>query len=268
MSSCSASMAAAQTAAPAFAHSPAKSSAKRPRGLQNLRPGLGRSFSAVSEAATQCLDQAGLGRRNLARVVACLALAGASEPAHLAAACAHKHPFCKTLITTDAHAACIGAHGNRDGAIIVAGTGTIGWAVLKGQSYRVGGWGLPISDDGSGAWLGCEALRRVLWAFDGRIAWTPLLRALFAHFGDDPHAIVRWTCRRRRRATSDYSHRAFSIMPGAAIGRRRIDGPCRGSYRRSRLPAYFGRCHPIGTGWRLCAVPQTAAPGVSQIAPR
>jgi glucosamine kinase len=75
----------------------------------------------------------------------------------------------------------------------VAGTGTIGWAVLKGQSYRVGGWGLPISDEGSGAWLGCEALRRVLWAFDGRIAWTPLLRALFAHWGDDPHAIVRWT---------------------------------------------------------------------------
>ena len=162
-------------------------------GPANLRLGLGRSFSAVSEAATQCLDQAGLGRRNLARVVACLALAGASEPAHLAAACAHKHPFCKTLITTDAHAACIGAHGNRDGAIIVAGTGTIGWAVLKGQSYRVGGWGLRISDEGSGAWLGCEALRRVLWAFDGRIAWTPLLRALFAHFGDDPHAIVRWT---------------------------------------------------------------------------
>ena len=97
------------------------------------------------------------------------------------------------MITTDAHAACIGAHGNRDGAVIVAGTGTIGWAVLKGKSYRVGGWGLPISDEGSGAWLGCEALRRVLWAFDGRIAWTPLLRALFAHFGDDPHAIVRWT---------------------------------------------------------------------------
>jgi glucosamine kinase len=162
-------------------------------GPANLRLGLPRSLAAVAEATMQCLGQAGLTRGYLARTIACLALAGASEPTHLAAARAHKHPFGKTLVTTDAHAACIGAHGDRDGAIIVAGTGTIGWAVLKGQSYRVGGWGLPLSDEGSGAWLGCEALRRVLWAFDGRIAWTPLLRALFAEFADDPHAIVRWT---------------------------------------------------------------------------
>jgi glucosamine kinase len=56
----------------------------------------------------------------------------------------------------------------------------------------VGGWGLPVSDEGSGAWLGCEALRRVLWARDGRIAWTGLLEALFAQFEGDAHAIVRW----------------------------------------------------------------------------
>jgi glucosamine kinase len=57
----------------------------------------------------------------------------------------------------------------------------------------VGGWGLPLSDEGSGAWLGGEALRRVLWAWDGRIPWSPLLRALFANFDNDPHAIVDWS---------------------------------------------------------------------------
>jgi glucosamine kinase len=162
-------------------------------GPANLRLGLERSFSAIGEAATQCMDQAGLAQWHLARVVACLALAGASEPTQLAAARAHKHPFGKAIFTTDAHAACIGAHGERGGAIIVVGTGSIGWAVLNGKSHRFGGWGLPLSDEGSGAWLGTEALRRVLWAFDGRIAWTPLLRALFADFADNPHAIVRWT---------------------------------------------------------------------------
>ena len=75
----------------------------------------------------------------------------------------------------------------------MVGTGTIGWAELDGRHYRVGGWGLPISDEGSGAWLGCEALRRVLWARDGRIAWTGLLGALFERFECDPHAIVRLT---------------------------------------------------------------------------
>ncbi len=162
-------------------------------GPANLRLGLRQSLTAVVEAAGLCLDQAGLHRADLARLVACLALAGASEPTHRAAAQAYKHPFRKAIVTTDAHAACIGAHGAEEGGIIVAGTGTVGWAVLKGRSHRVGGWGLPISDEGSGAWLGCEALRRVLWAHDGRMAWSELLHELFAQFGDDPHAIVRWT---------------------------------------------------------------------------
>ncbi len=131
--------------------------------------------------------------QNLARVVACLALAGASEPGHLAAAQQHRHPFRKAVITTDAHAACIGAHGDGDGGVIIAGTGAVGWAMVNRKTYRVGGWGLPVSDEGSGAWLGAEALRRVLWASDGRIAWTALLREIFATFANDPHAIVTWT---------------------------------------------------------------------------
>ncbi len=161
-------------------------------GPANLGLGLGRSFAAVTEAATQCLQQAGLTAEHFATITACLALAGASEPTYLAAAQAYTHPFAATVVTTDAHAACVGAHRDRDGGIVVVGTGSVGWAVLKGQSYRVGGWGLPVSDEGSGAWIGSEALRRVLWARDGRVAWTPLLRALFAEFKNDPHAIVRF----------------------------------------------------------------------------
>jgi glucosamine kinase len=38
-------------------------------------------------------------------------------------------------------------------------------------------------------------LRRVLWAHDGRVAWTGLLDDLFNHFRGDPHAIVRWATR-------------------------------------------------------------------------
>jgi glucosamine kinase len=162
-------------------------------GPANLRLGLEQTFAAVLEAAVQTLDQAGLPTAHLARVAACLALAGASEPRHLAAAEDFPHPFGKAVIVTDAHAACLGAHGQSDGGVIVVGTGSVGWAVLRGLTYRVGGWGLPISDEGSGAWLGCEALRRVLWALDGRIASTEFLSALAAEFGNDPHAIVHWT---------------------------------------------------------------------------
>lgn len=184
-------------------------------GAANLRLGVEQSLSAVRNAAAQALDQAGLTRPHLARVVACLALAGAREPEYLAAAQAHPHPFRKVMVTTDAHAACVGAHGHRDGGVIVVGTGTVGWAIIRGQTCRVGGWGLPVSDEGSGAWLGCEALRRVLWALDGRTAWTGLLRALAAEFASDPHAIVRWT---QTASPRDFGSLAPRVFDHAASG--------------------------------------------------
>lgn len=162
-------------------------------GPANIRFGLEESMAAVREAAQRCLEQAGFSGGDIRQITACLALAGASEPTHLAAAQEWKHPFARTIVTTDAHAACIGAHRGEDGGGVVVGTGTVGWAVLGGRRYRVGGWGLPVSDEGSGAWLGCEALRRVLWAHDGRIAWSDLTRTLFRQFHCDPHAIVRWS---------------------------------------------------------------------------
>src|SRR5439155_17136666 len=101
-------------------------------GPANIRFGLHQSFSAILQATMQTLTQANLSTRELARIIACLALAGACEPTALAAAQQHKHPFRKATITSDAHAACIGAHGGGDGGIIVVGTGTVGWAELGG----------------------------------------------------------------------------------------------------------------------------------------
>ena len=166
-------------------------------GPANICLGLEASLAAVLDAARQCLAEAGLAAQALGRTVACLALAGATEPAELAAARAKRLPFRRTLITTDAHAACIGAHRGRDGGVVIAGTGSVGWAILHGRQYRVGGWGLALSDEGSGAWLGREAMRRVLWAHDGRIAWSALLTRLFEQFDGDPYAIVRWAAMAR-----------------------------------------------------------------------
>jgi glucosamine kinase len=186
-------------------------------GPANIRLGSDESLAAVLAATRQCLQQAGLSARDLARIIACLALAGASEPADLAAARAWKHPFRSTVLTTDAHAACVGAHRGRDGGVIIAGTGSIGWAVLGGRHHRVGGWGLPISDEGSGAWLGREALRRVLWAHDGCVPWTPLLNAVFEQFHCDPHAIVRFT--------SEAWPRDFGAFAPLAVEHAKLDDP-------------------------------------------
>jgi glucosamine kinase len=161
-------------------------------GPANIRLGLEASVAAVLAAARLCLDEAGLGEAAFARTTACLALAGATEPHELEAAQNHPLPFRHWTVTTDAHAACVGAHRGRDGAVVIIGTGSIGCAIVGEQQYRVGGWGLPLGDEGSGAWLGRAAMRQVLRAYDGRVVWTPLLTRLFEEFGADAHAIVRW----------------------------------------------------------------------------
>jgi glucosamine kinase len=162
-------------------------------GPANLRQGFVEAFAAVLDAARKCLTAADLPHAALGQTTACLALAGASEPDQLDAARRHPLPFARTIITTDAEAACVGAHGGRDGAVVIIGTGSIGWGIVGGQRHRVGGWGLAVSDEGSGAWLGREAVRRALWAHDGRFEWTPLLDRVFARFDRDAHAVVRWT---------------------------------------------------------------------------
>jgi glucosamine kinase len=200
-------------------------------GPANIRFGLKESFASVMRATDACLEQAGLSLADT-NIVACLALAGASEPTHLAAARTYNLPFSHTLITTDAHAACIGAHGGRNGGIIIVGTGSVGWGIVAGREHRVGGWGFPVSDEGSGAWIGCEAARLVLWAYDGRIPWTGLLKRILARFDGDPHAIVRWMGQAQPRdfgmlapLVVEYSARddavACELMRGAA---KHIDG--------------------------------------------
>ncbi len=217
-------------------------------GPANIRFGPEPSFAAVLEATLQCLYQSGLSYADLERTVACLALAGATEPTELARARAHALPFRRVVITTDAHAACIGAHGGRDGGIVIVGTGSVGWAMVRGRHHRVGGWGFPISDEGSGAWLGCEAVRRVLWAQDGRIGWSGLLTALFAEFQSDPHAIVRWVTHAR---PADFGVFAPLIIEHASrddpVGRELV------SRAAHHIDALAARLVASGAG-RLCVV--------------
>src|SRR4051794_5494659 len=133
-------------------------------GPANIRLSQADALESVARATRSVLARAQLAPNDLGRITACLALAGATEPGEVAAAAQQPHAFARIIITSDAHAACVGAHSGRDGGVIIAGTGSIGWAVLGGEQHRVGGWGPDLSDEGSGAWIGREILRRVLWA--------------------------------------------------------------------------------------------------------
>ena len=94
-----------------------------------------------------------------------------------------KIEFDYLTVTSDAAIALEGAFGGGTGIVLIVGTGTI--AVGKtagGEIVRCGGWGIELSDEGSGAWIGREALTAVAHAFDGRgdkTAFADMLISLF-----------------------------------------------------------------------------------------
>ena len=183
-------------------------------GPANIRLGLQESLAAIRDATRQCLEQAGLQGME-EKITACLALAGACEPLALTQAQALPLPFHRAVFTSDARAACIGAHDGRDGAIVITGTGSVAWGMVGERTFRAGGWGFPLSDEGSGAWLGSTGLSQVLHAHDGLRPWTKLLHSLFERFQSDPHAIVRWT---RHAGPHDYAVLAPVICTHAKEG--------------------------------------------------
>ena len=75
------------------------------------------------------------------------------------------------------------ALGSGAGIAVVAGTGSIAYGRhTNGRTARAGGWGYAISDEGSGHWIGVQAVAAVTQAFDsGRD--TTLSHRILGHWG-------------------------------------------------------------------------------------
>lgn len=72
------------------------------------------------------------------------------------------------------------------GMVIIAGTGSIGYGRYEnGESFRLGGWGHLVSDEGSGFFIGTEAVREALRAHDGLRGWSSLFDQILQHFQVD-----------------------------------------------------------------------------------
>ena len=80
-----------------------------------------------------------------------------------------------------------------DGIAVIAGTGSIALGVRNGASMRCGGWDYLLGDEGSGGWIGKEALRAFTRQSDGRDQRGPLYRALKRELGlIDDFDIIRF----------------------------------------------------------------------------
>lgn len=193
-------------------------------GSANVRLGVDRAYTAILAATDQALSAAGLDRSALARTRAGFGLAGAVDEARRRAVLEHDHPFASVAVATDAHTACLGAHGGRDGAILILGTGSCGVLHRAGEFRVIGGWGFMISDQGSGAWLGLNLVRQALLAHDGVIDASALSRSVMGQFEDSPAALLDWSETARPRDYAAFAPRVLEFADqGDALAIRLLE---------------------------------------------
>lgn len=91
------------------------------------------------------------------------------------------YPYRWTL-TNDAETALYAALEERDGVLVIAGTGSIALAKRHSQLHRCGGWGYQLGDEGSAYWLVKQLFQLFTKQSDGRVKKTALYEELIAHF--------------------------------------------------------------------------------------
>jgi glucosamine kinase len=179
-----------------------------------MRFGIDTATNAIMEAARQTLAEAGLSEDAFGYTYAGIGLAGTGQPGARAALEAWSHPFAAAWFEGDGYLALLGAFGGHDGGVVIVGTGSIAIAYQNGTT-RIGGYGFPVSDEGSGASLGLNALRYVVRTLDGRAEPSAFSQAVLKRFPNGAADVANWI---ERATATDYAALAPIVVEHAASG--------------------------------------------------
>jgi len=136
-------------------------------GSNVTRLGDARAREALHAAVHEACGVAGVDPRRIDS--SCVGLSGAGRPEVRDAVTRMMSEVVggRVVVVGDIETSMQAAFGNGPGVITIAGTGSIAYGRNEhGQSARAGGWGLAISDEGSGQWVGRTAVSAVLGAKD------------------------------------------------------------------------------------------------------
>lgn len=147
-------------------------------GPGNPLHGFEQATNSITESATLALKNADLIHSKLDDIVAGVGLAGVNIPLLFDKIATWQHPFKSMHLATDLFIACLGAHNGSDGAVIISGTGSSGFAYVDEQHTLIGAHGFPHGDKGSGAWFGLQAVKQVLLSLDGLVPTTLMSEVL------------------------------------------------------------------------------------------
>lgn len=162
-------------------------------GPSALGQGAEQAWRHIQLALQGAVAQAGLEGLDLGQCAIGLGLSGTGVQAQVEALQALSPAYALVALDNDGFTTLLGAHGGRPGAVVAAGTGTIGEALrADGQRLYISGWGWVCGDEGSGAWLGLKAMRHAQQALDGRAPAGALAHAVWRIAGQDRASILAW----------------------------------------------------------------------------
>lgn len=180
-------------------------------GPSGLGQGTEQAWRHVLQALAVAFQNAGLPRAAPAHIALGLGLAGAGVPAQRAAFLQADPGFALCVLHNDGVTQLLGAHGGGVGIVVAAGTGSVAAARDEaGHTRQCGGWGYPVGDEGSGAWLGLQAMRHAHAVLDGRNLASALSAAVFNEAGADAPALLAWCAGAGARRYAELAPRVFS----------------------------------------------------------
>jgi len=165
-------------------------------GPSGLGQGVEQAWRHVRQAIAAAFAAAGLAPAAPAHIALGLGLAGTGVAAQKAAFLQRDPGYALCVLESDGVTQLLGAHAGGPGLVVAAGTGSVAAAhCADGSTRQCGGWGFPVGDEGSGAWLGLRAVQHAQAVRDGRDTASVLSQAVFDALGADAPALLAWCAR-------------------------------------------------------------------------
>ncbi|MFT2089374.1 BadF/BadG/BcrA/BcrD ATPase family protein [Paraglaciecola sp. 2405UD69-4] len=143
-------------------------------GSANAARNLPETLDSILKSVHMALLDASLDTKHMPLLKVAAGLAGATVPSVKEKLLEWQHPFAEFKVESDLATSSYGAHGGKDGALLIVGTGSSAAQLQRGIITQFGGHGFLLGDKGSGAWLGHSAVASTLDALDGVTKVTAL----------------------------------------------------------------------------------------------
>jgi N-acetylglucosamine kinase-like BadF-type ATPase len=160
-------------------------------GSNMIRVGELPAREAIAEAIRQACTKANITPRQVKQ--SCMGAAGSARPeiAKVMRGILADLVSGEIEVVGDMVIAMEAAFGSGPGVIVISGTGSIAYGRnTQGETARAGGWGITISDEGSGHWIGRAAVAACMRSLDQTESAGALLRNIQKCWGVSTHEQV------------------------------------------------------------------------------